>query len=253
MITSIKSVVLYSAIAMLLLGCGEKVCIQNPYTLKGAKWSTKIQLDTLIYQDSFRLQVHYSWMEYRGAKYKNYDSVSITKKEANDWKLQHKTLVDTEEEYVGYFCMDMNEDWYDDIVVRFYAGAKGFYQDYIFLYNSQTKQYDFLGEDYLAYPGSWREPTRLCLKSNYYHSLHWDLSDDSYAGYLWKIEDTSYYPLAEMVYYPTAGSQAYIYKITAEDERILVDSTSIKNHKEDAVVRMQMRHYWNKKIDLLDK
>jgi hypothetical protein len=122
--------------------------------------------------------------------------------------------------------------------------------------NSETESYDFLGEEYLEYYGGWHEPERLCLKSNYYHSLDYDISDDSYTGYLWKIEGSTYYPLAELEYYPQQNQgQAYVYKFTKETEkRKLVDSI-IVTPRDDLIEysRELAAQYWNKNVTLFEE
>jgi hypothetical protein len=157
--------------------------------------------------------------------------------------------------YEGYCFLDMNEDWQDDLVFRFYAGAKGYTRDYIFLYNSEIESYDFLGEEYLEYYGGWHEPERLCLKSNYYHSLDYDIGDDSYTGYLWKIEGANYYPLGELQYYPQQDKEkAYVYKTSKEGKRKLVDSI-IMIPRDDLVeyTRELAAQYWNKNVTLFEE
>lgn len=177
--------------------------------------------------------------------------IRISKKINGKWKLQNRHIKDADG-YDGYDILDWNKDGHPDIRVKFITGGSGEYENFLFLYDSISRQHINI-KKYWWFCGSYENEKALKDTPNYFFSyISWGCAGDSYQSSLFTIKD---YKLIEVgsisINYCEPPYQIIIYKCKQSDtskgrtQRIAtIKAEYIEKHYSSW--HDYVENYWNK-------
>jgi len=147
--------------------------------------------------------------------------------------------------------MDFNFDGYSDIEILHYAGASGFNNSHIFLYDPIDRKLVYQ-KGFSDYTGSWRDAQLLiCGKPIYYSFVYDSEYDKGVNAFLFTFENMEFNHLGKAMVHTIKKEKSFEYFLIIENsERIRVERINLNDIKltTNKEIENYIRNYWKEQI-----